>query len=365
MSVWNNSGSRPNWQGNSINNVRVKSLTVSTLSADEVNTNFISTNYIQAKSISTLNAEISFLSNLVLTTGVIQLGISPTILTAEAGILYVNGDAIAFPSSFSTIADWSQFKAVANVDMSRSSIYNVQSVSTNILSTGIILARSISTTNLASSNIATNNISSGIIRFDTLSGRSATITLNSGTNLAYVNGIITTLNSVNTFTSNLNATNIVNSNNLRTFGLSTTVISTSFVFSEFGIFKSTATGLLNANNISTNNIQAENIFNVQRLLLSDFIVVNDWQSGATYQINDLVKYNGVYYISKIANLAVNPSIAIPEWPGPSDWFQYQCTWVIGIGVFRCLIAGYYPLSVNNYYSGEWEFIGMGNSSSLV
>jgi hypothetical protein len=291
---WNNNIGKPQWNGNSVNTVKSKNLVVSSINTDDIKANNISTGYLFANSLSTNNGAISFLSNLVLNTGVIALGVTPTFLTANAGILYVNGDAVAFPSSLSTIADWSQFSAVADVNMSRSSIYNVQSISTNILSTGTLNTRSISTTNLASGNIVTNNISSGIISFDTLSGRSATITLNSGTNLSYINGIIGILNSVNTFTTNLNATNIVNSNNLRTFGLSTTVISTSFVFSEFGIFQSTATGLLAANSISTNTIQAQNVFNVQRLLLSDLIAVYEWQSGATYQINDLVKYNSIY-----------------------------------------------------------------------
>ena len=193
MSVWNNSGTKANWQGNggAINsrNINVSSITADIIVTQElIATTGVFTPYVEAPSISSLYGSIGFLSNLVLNTDVIQLGISPTILTAEAGVLYVNGDAVAFPSSFSTIADWSQFKAVANVDMSRSSIYNVQSISTNVISTGTL-----ATNNVIARGLSTLNVSSGNITFDTLNGRAGTVGILSGSNLVYNDGIFSNI----------------------------------------------------------------------------------------------------------------------------------------------------------------------------
>jgi hypothetical protein len=248
--AWNNTIKAPNWSGTgAVNNLNT------------LNVSSIYTNYLEATNISSLNGSIAFLSNLVLKTGVIELGISPTILTAEAGVLYVNGDAVAFPSSFSTIADWSQFKAVANVDMSRSSIYNVLSISTNTISTGTLQ------TNVARVNgLSTVNVSSANITFDTLNGRAGVITTLSGTNQVYNTATISNVNSSNIFSRSINSSNIINSNTITTFGISSVIVSTGYIvadvgffnstfnstiFSYKGIFQSTATGVLIASNIST------------------------------------------------------------------------------------------------------------------
>jgi hypothetical protein len=372
MASWNNTTSRPQWNGNGAAN-KSKYLVVSTIKADQIitqelyATTSVITPYVETASISSVNGSIAFLSNLVLNTNVIALGVSPTFLTAESGVLYVNGDAVAFPSSFSTIADWSQFKAVANVDMSRSSIYNVFSISTNTISTGTLNVGSVSTNNLASGNVAVNNISSGNIFFDTLNGRAGTITTLSGNDVVYSNAVLSNLTSLTHNTRQLNTSNIVASNDLRVPSISTILISSFLVEANTLYGHSTATGYLAANTISTNTIQAENVFNVQRLLLSDLVLVPEWQSGATYQTNNLTKYNNTYYIAKLANLNVNPSNAIPEWPGARNWLQYNFSWVDGLGSYRCLIAGYYEFTPNNYTGegGGWEFIGPGNSASLV
>lgn len=269
MSVWNNSGSRPQWNGSGINNVKAKNLTVSTLTADQVNANYVSTNYVQARSLSTLNAEIGFLSNLVINTGVIGLGIGPTFLTANDGILYVNGDAVAFPSSLSTIADWSFFTAVSDVNLGRSSIYNVQSISTNLISTGTLLTRSISTANLAVNIGVFNNISSGNILYDTLNGRAGTVGTLSGSNLVYTNGVISNLTSVTANTNSFIANNIVASNLLRVPSISTIIVSSFLVEANTLYGQSTATGYLAANEISTGTLKAKNIYNVQQMLLEN------------------------------------------------------------------------------------------------
>jgi hypothetical protein len=176
--AWNNRITNPNWAGYGIET----SSNISTINIDTLNANNISTNNLQARSISSLNASIGFIDNNVINTGVIGLGPGPTYLTANDGILYVNGDAVAFPSTLSTIADWSYFPAVANVNFNFSTIYNVKAISTNFISTGIaninyanisnILGSTITLTNnlvaknLYANTLFTNGISTNIISND-------------------------------------------------------------------------------------------------------------------------------------------------------------------------------------------------------
>ena len=382
MASWNNNTSRPNWQGNGATN-KSRILTPSTINADEINANYISTGYLQANSISSANGSIAFLSNLVLNTGVIALGISPTFLTAEAGVLYVNGDAVAFPSSFSTIADWSQFKAVANVDMSRSSIYNVQSISTNILSTGILTAGSISTINLASSNIGANNLSSINIGFDTLNGRAGIIGTLGGTNIVYSNAILSNLTSLTMNTRQLNTSNVLASNSITSFAISSVIVSTGYItadvgffnstfnstiFSYKGIFQSTATGFLIVNNISSGNISASNISatlisNVDQITLSGNRPNVPWDSAILYAPGDIIFVSPYSYVANFSNLDVNPQSNIENWAA-GNYLLGEAAFVAGVGTYSCLASGFYG-SPPNTYPDDWIIRGATNNPNSL
>lgn len=353
---------RPNWKGSGVTGKTGFNSNV--INVSSLNANSISTNYIYAANLSTNNGSIAFLSNLVLNTGVIGLGIGPTFLTANDGILYVNGDAVAFPSSLSTIADWSFFSAVSDVNMGRSSIYNVQSISTNTISTGTLLTRSISTTNLASGNVVTNNISSGIITYDTLTGRSGTVGTLTGNSLVYSNGVMSNFTSITANTGRITACNIIGTYDLRVPSISTIIVSSFLIEANTLYGQSTATGYLVANEISTGTLKAQNIYNVQEMVLSEIVVVPDWSSIIFYNQGTLLKYNGLYYRSKVDNLNVVPNVLIPEWPGPATWSVGNCVWVNGLGTYRCLVGGYYQFSINGY-PDQWVNIGAGNSPSLV
>jgi len=406
---WNNNIGKPQWNGNSVNTVKSKNLVVSSITTDDIKANNISTGYLFAHSLSTNNGAISFLSNLVLNTGVIALGVTPTFLTANAGILYVNGDAVAFPSSLSTIADWSQFSAVADVNMSRSSLYNVQSISTNILSTGTLNTRSISTTNLASGNIVTNNISSGNIFFDTLNGRAGTINTLSGNNMVYSNAILSNVNSITTFTRSLNASTIIASNSITSFAISSVIVSTGYIvadvgffnstfnstiFSYKGIFQSTATGVLiasnistgfivgsnalfsnlntnnlNTNSISTNSISTLNLSNTNLLtknvVLSSGLLAFDWNPAIIYNTNDNVIVSPNLYRAVRFNLGVSPTSNITNWVANAPYLQYNCAFVSGVGSFICLVNTPGSPTSPQFQFGVWGQISSNASPTAV
>ena len=401
--------SKPQWNGNG-NATTSRILNVSTITADEIFTkdlyaNYISTGSLFAQNLSTTNGSIGFLSNLVLKTGVIELGVSPTYLTAEAGVLYVNGDAVAFPSSFSTIADWSQFKAVANVDMSRSSIYNVRSISTNSISTGLVLAGSISTNNLASRNIGANNISTGFLLADTINSRAAIITTLTGTDMVYGNGILGNLSSSNILGRNIFSSNIVNSNILTTAELDVDYLSAAFIVAKTanidtlfnstitgykGIFQSTAVGFLIANNISTGFIKAANglysllqasnlstlntdastlnarvlragTAEVETLLTTRDIVLSppqmypDYDSNILYAPGTSVTYNLNYYEAVVSNLNVPPSGSIPLWINGGTYNVYNYVFVTGVASYRCIRNVSGSIIPPNSDHDNWEY----------
>ena len=345
MASWNNNYiTVPKWDGSGIN-ANSNTLTVSSLNA-----NSISTGYIQAASLSTNNGSIAFLSNLVLKTGVIELGISPTILTAENGILYVNGDAVAFPSSFSTIADWSQFKAVANVDMSRSSIYNVQSISTNILSTGVIIS-----SNISNRSLSTVNISSGNLSFDTLNGRTGTIRTLTGSNLDYRNSFFSNTTVTNINASNIITQNIVASNQITVPSISTTLISSFLIKADALITKNISSSSIIADNILTKglstlnistgnitfdtgiifNLEIDNQLNVKDIVL-DTYTYPLYNSNTVYNPTDRVSYTTGTYQAVLTNLNVIPGENIPLWYPNSSYLVNNFTFVVGLGSYKCI-----------------------------
>ena len=377
MASWNkNYITVPKWDGSG-SNTNSNVLNVSSLNANTLNANNISTGYIHAANLSTNNGSIAFLSNLVLNTGVIGLGIGPTFLTADKGILYVNGDAVAFPSSFSTIADWSQFKAVADVDMSRSTLYNVQSISTNTISSGTLQ------TNVARvRSLSTVNVSSGNITFDTLNGRAAVINTLSGSNLVYSNGTFSNTITSNIFSRTINSCNIVNSNSVRSFAISSFIVSTGYIVADVGffnstfnstiisykgIFQSTATSLLVANNISSGNISASNISatyisNVEQITLSGNRPNVPWNSATLYAPGDIIFVSPFSYVANYSNLDVYPQSNIQGF-APGNYVVGEAAFVDGVGSYSCLVSGFYALTPNNYTGGQWVGRGPLDSDS--
>ena len=371
MATWNQNIGIANWQNRTNQGGNSAVLTVSTLNVNHISSGSINTSNLYAS-----YATIPFLSNLVLTTDIIQLGTSPTILTAENGILYIDGDAVLFPSSFSTIADWSQFKAVANVDMSRSSIKNVLSISTNSISTGIVLAgnivnRGISTLNISSGSITANNInarsgistlniSSGNLLANNINARSGISTLNISSGSILANNIITrgfsTLNisSGNIITGGLSTFNIssgsITVNNITTRGLSTINISSGSITFD----------TLNGRDLETETANITTKLNVKDIEL-DTYTYPLYDSNTTYNPSDRVSYTTGTYQAVLTNLNVIPGENIPLWYPNSSYFVNNFTFVVGIGSFKCLsnISG----STTSPNSDESNWIDFSASSA--
>jgi hypothetical protein len=219
--AWNNNIQQPNWAGNPVTNPKV------------LNVSSIYTNYLEASNIYSLNGSIGFLSNLVLNTGVIQLGITPTTLTAQNGALYVDGQAVSIPTALSNISHWALFPALADVNMNLSTIYNVKAISTLVINScnvnaSNITSKFITSSNITASNINVKNLTSSNILFDTLNGTAGAITTLTGTNSVYTN----TFNTNATIT-NVNVGFLECFTNIRTLGLSTITVSTVTMNSEF------------------------------------------------------------------------------------------------------------------------------------
>jgi hypothetical protein len=219
--AWNNNIQQPNWAGNPVTNPKV------------LNVSSIYTNYLEASNIYSLNGSIAFLSNLVLNTGVIQLGITPTTLTAQNGALYVDGQAVSIPTALSNISHWALFPALADVNMNLSTIYNVKAISTLVINScnvnaSNITSQFITSSNITASNINVKNLTSSNILFDTLNGRAGTITTLSGSNSVYTN----TFNTNATIT-NVNVGFLECFTNIRSLGLSSITLSTVTMNSEF------------------------------------------------------------------------------------------------------------------------------------
>jgi hypothetical protein len=352
MASWNkNYITVPKWDGSGSSGTTNSNV----INVSSLNANNISTNFLEARSISSLNGSIAFLSNLVLNTGVIQLGITPTILTAEAGVLYVNGDAVAFPSTLSTIADWSFFKSQSDVDMSRSTLYNVQSISTNTLSTGTLQ------TNIARVNgLSTLNISSANITFDTLNGRAGVINTLSGSNAVYFNGTFSNTITSNVFSRNLFASSIVCSNSIRSLGVSSITISTF---------------LLEANTVAASYGVAAGIVEVRDTLFTKDMRLFDpsypvWDSNTVYNLSNIIQYNFNFYQALTSNRNVTPGSNIPDWVNDGTYFVNNITYVGGVGSYRCInnisgsftspngdLANWTPFNVSSDGSNVWSNLG--------
>jgi len=219
--AWNNNIQQPNWAGNPVTNPKV------------LNVSSIYTNYLEASNIYSLNGSIAFLSNLVLNTGVIQLGITPTTLTAQNGALYVDGQAVSIPTALSNISHWALFPALADVNMNLSTIYNVKAISTLVINScnvnaSNITSKFITSSNITASNINVTNLTSSNIFFDTLNGRAGTIATLSGSNSVYTN----TFNTTATITT-ANVGFLECFTNIRSLGLSSITVSTVTMNSEF------------------------------------------------------------------------------------------------------------------------------------
>jgi len=87
----------------------------------------ISASNIDTYNITAYNGYISYISNVTTQTNAVILN-PGTILTGNNGSLYVNGEILSAPSSFSTIGDWSKFPALTNVNMNLSSISNALNI---------------------------------------------------------------------------------------------------------------------------------------------------------------------------------------------------------------------------------------------
>lgn len=127
---WNNNITMPKWNGSG-SLALPKRLTVSTLNADEI--------YATDGHFSNLysyNNYLDYISNIYIATNIINLDSNS--LTASNGILFVNGQAVGIPSSFSTIADWSYFPAKSDVSLNNSTIKNVLGLSSLYVSTNLI-----------------------------------------------------------------------------------------------------------------------------------------------------------------------------------------------------------------------------------
>jgi hypothetical protein len=117
---WNNTKGFANWAGGgsaTSNNYILPSISSVNISATNISTS----------NLTAYNGYISYISNITTQTNAVILN-PGTILTAFDGTLYVNGEPISAPSSFSTIADWSKFPALTNVNMNFSSISSVLNI---------------------------------------------------------------------------------------------------------------------------------------------------------------------------------------------------------------------------------------------
>ena len=151
---WNNIIQRARWDGNSNINFRrqnISTIIANSISTNYLNANFISTNYLnydvlKGKEINTssinacniigYNNYLDYIQNINIITNVITL--DGQAMTAEPGGLYLNGELIGTPSTISSIADWSKFKAETDVNMANSTLKNVLGISSLYISTDTI-----------------------------------------------------------------------------------------------------------------------------------------------------------------------------------------------------------------------------------
>lgn len=160
----------PNWSGNTTN-TKITNLTVKNLTASNINTS----------SIYGYSADFNVVDASVVKTGYVVL--NDTIMTTVNNILYVNGEAVFTPSSFSTISDWSYFPAKTDVIMSNHNINNINNVNASNVNASNVLTNFINASTILASNIVTYKINPIYIS-----------SLHSSTNILYAsNATITTL----------------------------------------------------------------------------------------------------------------------------------------------------------------------------
>jgi len=323
MASWNNNTGRPNWSGNGGVVVKAKNISVSTLTADEVITknlyaDFISTNYLQSRSISSVNGSIGFLSNLVLNAGIIGLGPGPTYLTANDGILYVNGDAVAFPSTLSTIADWSYFPAVANVNMGFSTIYNAKALSTNYVSSG--------------------GINAGSASFNSIFGSTITITNNFTGNKLFTNTI-----STNTISNDISRTNTIRE--VKTIILSRSI--TTQTWSPTKLY-----GALEIVFFQDNYYQAV----IVNLNVNPADVIPEWVSGQSYVIGNCAFVTAVGCYVCVAD---NSVVTAPN-NHPDSWF-----YIGGTNSPTNVWTEVFPEETSGYIAGNTKsYVQVGRISTM-
>lgn len=366
--AWNNNIQAPKWSGNAPTNPKV------------LNVSSIYTNYLQSSNLYSLNGSIPFLSNLVLNTGIIQLGVTPTTLTAIDGALFVDGNPVSIPTALSNIAEWARFPARANVNMNLSTIYNALAVSTITLN-----ASNINSSNLTSSNINARNLTSSNIVFDTLNGRLGRIDTLIGSNVVYFNSVfdnsdinflnskkiysqfdITTpgistifissflieadtvasrgiaasnveikqsLDSKRNFLSSINANNI--SSGIINCGVgSFSTLNTISISTTRGLFST-----LNVNTISTNTLVASNIsntvLNTQNINLIP-AAFTPWDPTVVYQVNSLVNVGSNLYRAVRPSLNVAPNSSIPLWITNTPYQRFNYAFVAGVATYMCI-----------------------------
>jgi hypothetical protein len=114
-----------------------------TISSIGINTDTLSTNLLSASTISSYNLVaynnyLDYIKNIAITTNFINL--DSNALTASNGDLYINGILVATPGDITSIDKWANYPAIANIDANYSTIKNVQAISTNFISAGLIYA---------------------------------------------------------------------------------------------------------------------------------------------------------------------------------------------------------------------------------
>lgn len=142
---WNNIIQSARWDGYNPN-INYKKLNISSINTNSLSTNYVKANVIDANelNISTIRADnifgynnyLDYIKNINIVTNVITLDEQG--LTATPGGLYLNGELVGAPSTISSIADWSKYKAQTDVNMANSTIRNVLGISSIYLSTNLI-----------------------------------------------------------------------------------------------------------------------------------------------------------------------------------------------------------------------------------
>ena len=395
--AWNNNIQAPNWTGNAAANPKV------------LNVSSIYTNYLQSSNLYSLNASIPFLSNLVLNTGIIQLGITPTTLTAIDGALFVDGAPVSIPTALSNITEWARFPARANVNMNLSTIYNALAISTITLN-----ASNINSSNLTSSNINARNLNSSNIVFDTTNGRLGRIDTLIGNTAVYFNSVFD-----NSDINFLNTKTIYSQSNITTPAISSIIISTFLIEADtvaslriaasnveikqsldskrnflssinannissgvitcgVGSFStlnaisiSTTRGLfstLNVNTISTNTLVASNIsntvLNTQNINLIP-AAFTPWDPTVEYQVNSLVNVGSNLYRAVRPSLNVAPNSSIPLWITNTPYQRFNYAFVAGVATYMCIADTPGSVFPPNADGAFWSLAFITNFSGFI